>query len=345
MSVTNHERPGVYSVYDASSVVQSTSGGKVVGLVAFTAQGTVGEVVHLYSYAEATTEFGSDESMTDMAKALFLNGATEVIAVAVGEETEYAAAFALLEKESDIAIMVCDSTDLVIQQAMRDSVKTASESRCERIGVVAGGVDESVTDLVTRAEGLNSERMVLVAPNMEDTTGVLIAAAVAGAIAGESDPAVPLGGAELAGATGLAEQYSDNELDTLIRGGVTPVEQISGVVSVVRGVTTRTTTGGVADSTWHELSTILIIDNVIPAVRNSLRAKFPRSKNTAQTRGAIKSQVVVELENRVTREIITSYDQVSVTALEENPTVCMVEFAFAVVHGLNQIWLSAHITV
>ena len=34
-----------------------------------------------------------------------------------------------------------------------------------------------------------------------------------------------------------------------------------------------------------------------------------------------------------------------VTADPEEPTRCLVDFAFTVAHGLNQIWLSAHITV
>ena len=32
--VTTHERPGVYSAYDASAVVSGSGGGKVVGLAA-----------------------------------------------------------------------------------------------------------------------------------------------------------------------------------------------------------------------------------------------------------------------------------------------------------------------
>ena len=93
------------------------------------------------------------------------------------------------------------------------------------------------------------------------------------------------------------------------------------------------------------LSTIRIVDDVIPAVRNSLRAKFQRAKNTEQSRGAIRAQTILELENKLGREIFTGYDGVTVTALEENPTVCLVEFSFTVTHGLNQIWLTAHVTV
>ena len=248
----------------------------------------------------------------------------------------------LLAAEEDISVVVCDSTELTVQQALRQSVCDASQARRERIAVVGGAQSENVEALVQRAEGLNSERVVLAAPG--DDTG-LAAAAVAGAIAGESDPAIPLGGAELKGLEGMEARYADTEIDTLVRGGVTPLENVSGVVSVVRGVTTRTKTGEAEDATWRELTTIRIVDDVIPTIRNSLRAKFRRTKNTEQTRGAIRSQVVLELENKLAREIITGYDQVTVEADTENPTVCLVDFTFTVAHGLNQIWLTAHITV
>ncbi|MBQ8852544.1 MAG: phage tail sheath protein, partial [Oscillibacter sp.] len=176
-------------------------------------------------------------------------------------------------------------------------------------------------------------------------SGLSLAAAVAGAIAGERDPAVPLGGAELTGLYGLTGAYEDKDLDLLILGGVIPVESVGGTVSVVRGVTTRTKTGGSADATWRELSTIRVVDDVIPSLRSALRAKFRRAKNTERSRSAIRAQVVLELENKLAREIITGYENVAVTADAEDPTRCLVDFSFTVAHGLNQIWLSAHIAV
>ena len=130
-----------------------------------------------------------------------------------------------------------------------------------------------------------------------------------------------------------------------MQGGVTALETLAGACYVVRGVTTKTKTGDAKDTTWRELTTILVVDEVIPGVRRALRAKFSRAKNTLQTRGAIRSQTVMELEKRVSREIIDSYEDVTVSALEDDPTVCLVEFSFTVAHGLNQVWLSAHITV
>ena len=345
MELTTHERPGVYSAYDASTVVSGTGGGQVAGLAALVTGESDGALVRVSRYEDAVTAFGEGEAITELIRLLLLNGASAVAAAPVEGAEGYDDAFAALAAVEDVRVVVCDSDTLTVQQALRDSVKAASEARRERIGVVGGAKDETVSQLVTRAQGLNSERMVLAAPGLAGENGAKVAAAVAGAIAGESDPAVPLGGAELRGLGELAEQYDDSEIDLLVRGGVTPVERVAGTVSVVRGITSRTKTGEASDTTWRELGTILIVDHVVPTIRASLRSRFHRSKNTEQSRGAIRSQVVLELENMLAREIITGYDGVTVSALEDDPTVCLVEFSFTVAHGLNQIWLSAHITV
>ena len=218
-----HEHPGVYSSYDASSVIGGKKTARILGAAAVSTTGTANEVVTLTSYAEGVSAFGEDAEgtvgMAALLAALYRNGAAVVKAVKVSAATPagYEAAFAALEQEA--------------------------------------------------------------------------------------------------------------------------------VDVIVRGITTRTTTGGAADKTWRELTTVRIVDDVIPALRASLRARFVRSKNTAQVRAAIRSQVMVELENKRAQEIIDSFGEVSVKASEDDPTVCLVEFSFAVAHGLNRIYLSAHITV
>ena len=169
--------------------------------------------------------------------------------------------------------------------------------------------------------------------------------AVAGAICGGSDPALPLGGAELQGISALEKRLDESEVDALIRGGVTPVERVGGSCGAIRGVTTRTKTGQASDQTWRDLTTILVVDDVIPGVREALRARFPRAKNTAQTRGAVQSLVVEVLERKLAAEVITGYDAVEVTALADEPGICLVTFGFTVTHGMDQIWLSAEVTV
>ena len=342
--VTNHERPGVYSTYDASSLIRSGGGSKTVGLAAKSAAGEAGRLYRFSRWEEAETTFGPGDAMTELVTLLFRNGAGAVYAVPVAED-DYTDAFALLAGTEGIDIQVCDSIDTAVWQALRDSVAEASQARRERIAVVGAPAGKSAAELAQLAQEINSERVILVAPPEPEGSAGRIAAAVAGAIAGERDPAVPLSGAVLSGLSGLSARYADSEIDVLVRGGVTPLEEVAGAISVVRGVTTRTKTGEAEDATWRELNTILIVDDVIPTIRQSLRARFQRAKNTQQTRGAIRSQVVMELENKLSREIITGYGDVAVTADSENPTVCLVEFSFTVTHGLNQIWLTAHITV
>ena len=166
-----------------------------------------------------------------------------------------------------------------------------------------------------------------------------------------------------AGAEGYFDSVNLFMLDTMVGGhginnlelvkvlaensaaGIDWLESVGGTVSVIRGVTTRTVSGGTEDTAWRDLSSIRVVDDVIPGLRGALRARFRQSKNTEQSRGAIRAQVVLELENKLAREIITGYDGVTVTADSEDPTRCLVDFSFAVAHGLNQIWLTAHVTV
>lgn len=353
MSITVHERPGVYSSYTASAAVSAGAGRKTVGL-AVRMEEPDQSVWKISSYEQAVAEFGGEsaENATTLCRLLLQNGAAQVVVFPVEGEDEaaYKKTFQAMEETEGIDLAVCDSTRVEVQQALRDSVQAASNARRERIAVVAGGPDEDVSGLVERAAQLNSERVVLVAPGCVDEQGeslsaVQLAAAAAGAVAGQTDPAVPLGGAQLDGLYGLACRYEDSQLDVLIRGGVTVAESVGGVVSVVRGLTTRTTTNGAPDGTWKDLNAILVVDDVIPTIRNALKSRFRRAKNTAQSRGAIRSQVVLELENKLAREIITGYENVSVSADSEEPTRCLVDFSFTVTHGINQIWLSAHITV
>ena len=354
MNSTIHERPGVYSSYDASSVVSASAAAKTIGAAAVATKGTANKVELITSYEEGKSVFGEDASgvygMSTLLRFLFANGAGAVKAVAVGkdesEEKDYASAFAALSDEEDVGVMVCDSAAQSVHLLLKTAAEDASAARRERIAVI-GGSEETVAQMVNRAKAVNSERVVLVGPDIASDDGGTMSAvfAAAAVIAGNTDPSVPINGAELTLFGAAGKRLSDNEIDQLVRGGVTPIETVGGVSSPVRGITTRTSSGGAADTTWRELTTILIVDEVIPTIRSALRTRFARSKNTAQSRGAIRSQVVLELEEMKSREIVDSYGEVLVSALKSDPTVCLVEFSFTVAHGLNRIYLTAHITV
>jgi len=346
MSVS--ERPGVYSSYEVTSALYGSGNGRAIGIAAVAFSGEKGKVSLVNSYSEAAAVFGAGSDLTELIRLLFLNGAPRVYAVpaAVSAEAvraDYEAAFAALMERPEVGYMVCDSQDQSVHSAMLSAIKGGDEQSKYRIGVVEGA--GSTETLCTHASALNSERMVLVGSSVANGVPGSAAAAVAGVLAGQTDPALPLGGAAVTGLGALSVQFSDHEVNTLIQGGVTLLERLGDTVTVIRGVTTRTSTNGVSDNTWRDLTTILIVDDVLPTVRDSLKSRFARSKNTEQSRGAIRTQVIIELENKLASEVIDGYSGVSVAADANDPSVCNVSFAFDVVHGLNRIQLVAHITV
>jgi phage tail sheath gpL-like len=347
---TYHERPGVYSDYDCSSLTATGSAEKVIALVGVSAAASE-PLLTVTSYVSGASAVGTETELGGMLRLAYQNGAATVLLapVASDDKAAYAAAFDRVFAEKSASLIVCASADAEVQADLKTRVETASAQRCECIGLCGLGASATADELIAAAANLNSERMVLVAPGFyvgaEERSGAAGAAALAGVLAAQTDPALPLNGAALLGLAGTTADFDDTALDRLICGGVTVCETASSETSVIRAVTTRTTTGGAADTTWRELTTTMILDEVIPAIRTALRTKFARAKNNALTRSAIRSQVIVELEDRVSREIIDSYDDVTVTASTSDATTALVEFGFTVTHGLNRIFLTAHISV
>ena len=340
------QRPGVFSSYEVTSSISGAGNGGVVGVVAETGEGFDAGVCRIGSYASAVSTFGKQCGLAELVRLLFLNGATGIVAapVAAGASTaDYSAAFEALKADETIKLLVCDSRSGAVHAAMKESILSAHEGSKYRVGIVE--VSGTVNDMTTAAAALNCERMVVLPGESAGDKYGSVAAALAGVVAGGRDPALPLNGAELLGLTDFNARFSDAEITWLVEGGVTPVENVMGAAYVVRGITTRVKTEGEADATWRELTTTLIMDDVITTVRGSLRSRFSRTKNNAQTRGAIRTQVVIDLEGKKAREIIDSYGKVMAEASSADPTVCEVSFEFAVAHGLNQIHLMAHITV
>lgn len=344
-----HERPGVYSSYEMTSVLTGGNGGGMAGLVAACA---LTEITTVSSVSRAESLLREDPVALELVRLLLWNGAGSVKIAPAPEDTVegYKAAAQSLLAEKKIRFLVCDRDYGDYELGLKTVVaQNAQEGNACILVVGMGSI--SAEPLVARAATFNCERVVLTAGTAKlshDTSvsgSVYGAAAMAGLLAGQTDPAVPVHGLALKGLGSISQKFAETELDSLIRGGVTPLEAVGGNVSAVRAVTSRTTTAGAEDASWREITTVMIVDDVVPGVRDALRARFLRKKNNAATRGAIGSQVVMELEQRKKKEIIDSYGDISVETDETDPTVCLVSFTFAVVHGVSRIYLTAHITV
>ena len=346
MSITYHERPGVYVEYDTTSHIVSTAQ-KVVGIAGL---GSGSGLYRFDSAAAAAQIFSTTTTLGKMLQLAFAAGAAQVVCcpIASSSASAYAAAVIQLLSEGNIGCLAVDAESTQILSAIAALLCNEGAKECIAF---AGLSEPTVSSLCSFAQSMNCERLVLLGADVkyageEDYGGgCLAASAMAGLYSAQLDPALPLHGAQLPGLIGVSLSPSETQLDLLVQSGVTPIEAVGEQVRIIRAVTTRTTTDGVTDGTWRELTTVAIVDDVIPAVRDALHAKFLRRKNTAVTRNAIRSQVAIVLDDRVRREIIEGYDDLTVEALESDPTTCEVAFTFRVVYGLCRIHLSIHILV
>lgn len=348
MAIIASERPGVFSSFETSTITYGGQSGGAVGLVAACKGCEVGRVYSVTRMSTANLYFGEMEEASPMialCEILLLNGASEIKAVAVDSDTSYEQAFALLEGDPAVVTVVCDSTDEQVHKTMLESITRASKNKRERIGVAFAG-----TGAANRAKELNSERLVLTAQNGLDEngqvlSGVFLAAALAAkaSMAGASEQ--NFNGLGISGIPALEGLLTEEEIDDLIRAGVTPFETLSGGVEIIRAVTTRSTSNGIPDRTYRDLSTVLVIDNVITGVREALRICLPGARNNQRTRTAIVTQAAIELSKRQETGLLDGYEMPRIFPDPEDAGICIVELAFTVARGINQIHITAHIRV
>ncbi len=329
--MTVRERPGIYAEYIVNSSTAAVQSGITVGIAAQVNGGST-ETEGVVSYIDAVQTYGICP-MTKLVKTLFYNGCGKIIAAPVSSG-DYAAAFAsLLEKGADI--LICDSRSAAVLGEMKTALEDTEY--CMGIGECAG----TAAQCTALAQSLNFERMVICG-NADETDGN-IAAALAGVISSETE--LFLNGHALNNAGQLLRTWTEQEIETLIADGVTPVEYDGECVCTVRGITTRTSTDGVSDRSLREIATVVTAIDVLKSVHNALKLKFARARNDALTRGAIRSQVAVELEKKLAAGKIESYGNISAVADGEDAGLCRVSFEFSAVCGLSTIMLTACLNV
>ena len=95
--ITSHERPGVYSRYEASSVVRGGAG-KTVALLAKAAEGDGTKATLWHTYTQAAEDLGSSTETAELVRLLFRNGASAVYGIPVSQDGQYTQAIATAEQ-------------------------------------------------------------------------------------------------------------------------------------------------------------------------------------------------------------------------------------------------------
>lgn len=285
-------------------------------LAAVIAPADAAEGVQLvHSAAEAVSLYGGNALLTRMLKLCLANCGDPVYAVAVDEDTKvaYETALTALFAAAKPGVLIVGSAREDVQLLLRE---TAEANEC--LGV-AGMKGASADALVARAKALCCARIVLTGPDVlaQDEAvadGFCAAAAVGGAIASLSTPVAPLHDVALFGLQSLSALYTDDELDKLLQAGVTPVQLSGGRMCALRILTTRATAEGPEGESFRSLNATLVTDELLRDLRAALAARFRAAQNSTLTRTAIRSAVLLVLQDYRARGWLSAFGDLRVYA-------------------------------
>ncbi|MFV0402146.1 MAG: phage tail sheath C-terminal domain-containing protein [Oscillospiraceae bacterium] len=344
--VTDNMRPGVYSSYTVTSRYAAPRSPRGAALICGTSFQLAEKTYRLTSYGQAAELFSAASSRRalECCRILFENGVSPIWFSML--DRGYGAALNRLAEEDEIGAVITDCTGPLDVKAMMESVEESCGKLHERL--IFFGIGEVALAMST-AKAVNSERAVVCCPGVspissENRAAIYGACALAGRVLANNDPVYNYNGCVLDGVE-TPDKLAEDDIQQLLAGGVTVLEEVGGQVECVRAVTTRTLSNGAEDNSMRPLNTILIIDDVLRGIRQSLRARLRGAKLAGQSFASVASQVTVELAAKQDDGIITGFDAPSVYAHSADPTVCVVELAFRVANVIGQIHITAHVQV
>lgn len=325
-------RPGIYTSTDVRSGAAAMDTCAAIAAVGQAKEGyePAGAVVVVRAYADAAV-FGEESALYAMARALLAGGVSRVLAVAAG--ADYEAAFAALERQSDLFAVVSDGEG----RALARHIDVCCASGRERVGIVAVSDADSA---VEAAEEIENMRVMVACDGGTRTAAVAAAFAAAAANAGAGS----LNGLPLRLEEPFDGVLTAAQVETLLHAGVAPFEQSGVGAACVRAVTTGRA-GGAAEGPHASLSTALAVDAVVKAVRGAVGTRLRGLKNNTVTRESIASQITVELEAKRALGVIDSYEPPRVTAHPCDASVCVATISIRVAPEISQIVVAAEIVV
>lgn len=340
---SNNLRPGVYSSYTVTSSFATPRSLKGVGLVAPLDSSLCGRVHWLERHQDAQELLGDaqDHQLVLLCcQLLFETGVSKIALSGIGASPLDAGK--LLEQEEDLGIILPLIQEEEEFQQLQSTVLSASEQGRERL--LVGGISYPAS-AIRIASRLNHQRSILVVgeTSYQGTKHPIFgAAAFAGLIISSGDPRQNFNGQPLPWIQLTRELYEE-EIQMLLKRGATPLETSGGVATTIRGVTTKTTTNGLDDSTFRSVNTPLLIDDVIVTVRRRLKSRLQGIGISKGDLESISTQVVLELEAKKKEGILSHYQMPLIRSHAHDPSICIVELRFTIAHILSQIHLVAEI--
>lgn len=292
-------------------------------------KGPVGNQIGVYAASSAA-------GLTIPAKTMLSTGATA--------PDLSAALSAIVPGSWDVIVFQDDAAeDLALLKAHAELVSNPVEQRPCRVFVASA---DTLSAVSTLSDGVNHERLHIAALRGSRSPSYEVAAVIGAEVAASFDPAMPFNGAPLTGIHCPADKdrWLRTEQETLLHSGVAPLEVVDGSVCIVRLVTTRHKTAGVADLTLIDTNTMAIYDYFRKAWRTRMVQKFGKAKLDDRTIDSVNTQtldVALRLQDLRILQNVESYKDLFVTVRDPNsPGRILQDIPTPVVPGLHQIYSS-----
>lgn len=341
-------RPGIYTSYTVSAYGTGVSD-RGLG-IAGTSQITQTSVQKITSLGQAEELFGTEaggSSLTRLIRAALENGAGNLYAVsaASADEAGYEQAVEKLLETEGVYTVCTPWESQELEEFLTGTLDRLEQEGKERLAVLGtGGTPEQAAAQAVR---INHKRICLAYPKVtgggeENLSPVLLGSM----ICREHLPASNLNGEMAQGEFAFSQTLTREQEETLMKSGVCLLEPMAGTAMLVRGLTTHTkSSSGLNDRTYRNISSVLILDQVVPALRDRLQGLLGTADNSPVSLDSIQSMTASRLEDFREQGLISSYQTPNVYLKQEDQTACVVEADFTVRQGLNQIYLAARISI
>lgn len=323
------------------------------------------DVVSAYGQPWDVTTGTIQSGLTLMAQFAFLNGAYQVVCVAVKSSTtpgnatigDYNNALALLRDQDLVAVVVADTGAQPLHQLIQEHVNQQSANRMERRAIVAlDGTQVAVpsSQRIVDAQSISDSRVLMVCPatftyfspelNQAVTVGgqYMAASLAAITVAQAGGWAMPLTRKRVTGWTGIGELEQEGQKNLESQNGLCVVEKTrTNLIQVRHGVSTNAT-----DLISREWSIIGQQDAMTFRLRDYLEsANLIGMPIFPYTLTNVKGSADAALQSLIRDALIVDYTGLKVRQLATNPDVLEVTFQWLPAFPLNYIVVTFSITL
>jgi len=307
-------KPGVYMEFNLALAVRNlpTNAQSICLIVPLGAEATALPHVpaQVFSAPEALAQFGEvAEEMVAAVLASYRYAAVSCVGITVSGSTEPDISAALAATAlGGYTILVPAWFSQTALTALRTHINIYTDSIEQQSIIGVAAVTSTLSAATALATALNCGAISIALLPGTVSTARQVAAAYAAMIASEEDPARPLNTLTLTGITvpPVASRLGRTEQEACLSNGITPLEVGPGdLVQIVRAITTYTkSAAGATDVSLLDLTTIRTLYYVRQACRDRIRLRFPRSKLSSKTPGAVRSELLDVLEKLEALEIV-----------------------------------------